>query len=56
MANFNVKITEYDEDIHIYTDVSKIGIKDNTIEINYEDGCATHRMDLADEIIIKANR
>ena len=53
-----VRISEDDANTHIYTDASKIGIVDDKIMIDYEDGDerAIHQLDRADEIIIKANR
>ena len=58
MANFNVRIIEDDESIHIYTDVSKIGIVDNTISVDYEygDERAIHQLDRTEEINIKAGK
>lgn len=58
MSSFIVRIIEDDANTHIYTDASKIGIVDDKIMIDYEDGdeLAIHQLDRADEIIIKANR
>lgn len=56
MSNFNIKITEGNGDVNIYTDASKINITNNKIEIDYEDTNATHQMDCVDEVIIKPIR
>ena len=58
MNSFIVRIIEDDANTHIYTDASKIGIVDDKIMIDYEDGDerAIHQLDRADEIIIKAIR
>ena len=58
MSSFIVRFIEDDATTHIYTDASKIGIVDDKIMIDYEDGDerAIHQLDRADEIIIKANR
>ena len=56
MNTFNIRIIEDDGDTHIYTDASKIGIVDNTISIDRDNERNIHRLDEADEIIIKTNR
>ena len=58
MNSFVVRIIEDDANTYIYTDVSTIGIENDKIMIDYEDGDerAIHQLDRADEIIIKANR
>lgn len=58
MNRFNVRIVEDNADTSIYTDVTKIGIVDDTITIDYEDGKeqASHQLNMADEVTIKASR
>ena len=58
MTNFFVRIIEYDENTHIYTEATKINTNDEQILVDYNDGddSAIHQLNRADEIIIKANR
>lgn len=58
MNRFKIRITDDEENIHVYTDVSKIDILDNKIKIVREDGSEhkTHRLDRVDEMHIKADR
>lgn len=58
MNSFVVRIIEDDANTYIYTDVSTIGIDNDKIMIDREDGDERniHQLDRADEIIIKANR
>ena len=57
MNSFVVRIIEDDANTYIYTDVSTIGIENDKIMIDREDGDERniHQLDRTDEIIIKAN-
>ena len=58
MNSFVVRIIEDDANTYIYTDVSAIGIDNDKIMIDREDGDERniHQLNRADEITIKANR
>lgn len=62
MTNYNVRITEDNADLHIYTEAYMVNIdfKEGEISIGYDDGktgkIAKHQMSRTDEINIKANR
>jgi hypothetical protein len=62
MTNYNVRVTEDNADLHIYTGAYSINIdsKNDKISIGYDDGktgkIAEHQMSRTDEINIKANR
>ena len=58
MNSFVVRIIEDDANTYIYTDVSTIGIGNDKIMIDREDGDerTIHQLNRVDEITIKANR
>lgn len=47
-----VKVTDSRGDVNIYTDVSKVEISNDLMDVEYENTHATHSLEDTDEIVI----
>ena len=56
MIDLYVRLTDCKEDMHIYTDVSEVSIKDDKISVKRDDECFIHDVDQLNEIVITPHR
>lgn len=57
MIDLKIVLMEMDGDMYMYTDVTSLEIKDNKIEVVYdENNTANHLVSYTDEIRITSNR